>query len=79
MPKQQSRPDSELAGGQRRRRESDQVVRALRAEGPASKEELATRVGATYWEGDRFDQCLTWALGKGLITQDADGRLSAAA
>lgn len=78
MPKQSSRPDTELAGGQRRRRETDQIVRALRAEGPASKEELATRVAATYWEEERFDQCLTWALGKGLITKDADGRLSAA-
>ena len=77
MPKPQSRADGELAGGQRRRREADQLVRALRAEGPADEEELARRVAAVYWDEDRFGQALTWAVGKNLINRDADGRLSA--
>lgn len=77
MPTPPPRASTELTGGKRRQREAEQVVRALQAEGPADKVELARRVGASYWDDERFDQSLTWAVGKELINRDADGRLSA--
>ncbi len=77
MPKQPPQSSTELTGGRRRQREAEQVVRALQAEGPATPDELSRRVGAAYWDEQRFDQVLTWALAKGLI-HDNDGRLAAA-
>lgn len=77
MPKQPPEDKTELAGGQRRRREADQLVRALRAEGPTAQDELSRRVAAVYWDEERFGQALTWAVGKGLISRDANGQLSA--
>ena len=36
--------------------EMGQIVRALEAQGPGTPDELAARVGAAYWEQDRFDR-----------------------
>jgi uncharacterized protein YcaQ len=77
MPMPPPRASTELKGGRRRRAEVDQIVRALRAEGPADNDELARRVAAQYWDKKRYDQSLTWALSQGLINRDADGRLTA--
>jgi hypothetical protein len=57
--------------------EMGQLVRALEAEGPCTPEELARRVGATYWEHDRFDRALGFATADGLVTRSTDGLLHA--
>ena len=53
------------------------IVRALEANGPQPPEELATLVGAPYWEHDRFERALTLVLNDGLAHRTADGRLAA--
>ena len=55
--------------------EMGQIVRALAAPGPSTPEELATRVGAAYWEQDRFDRALAFAVADGLVSRGSDGLL----
>jgi len=55
--------------------EMGQIVRALEAEGPCDPDELAARVGAAYWEQDRFERALAFAVADGLVYRGADGRL----
>jgi len=55
--------------------EMGQIVRALEAQGPSAPEELATRVGAAYWEQDRFDRALAFAVADGLVSRGSDGLL----
>lgn len=55
--------------------EMGQIVRALEAEGPCEPDELAARVGAAYWEQDRFERALAFAVADGLVSRGADGRL----
>jgi hypothetical protein len=55
--------------------EMGQIVRALEAQGASTPEELATRVGAAYWEQDRFDRALAFAVADGLVSRGSDGRL----
>jgi hypothetical protein len=55
--------------------EMGQIVRALEAQGASTPEELATRVGAAYWEQDRFDRALAFAVADGLVSRGADGLL----
>jgi hypothetical protein len=55
--------------------EMGQIVRALEATGPASVEDLATRVGASYWEKDRFDRALAFTVADGLVSRGTDGLL----
>jgi hypothetical protein len=55
--------------------EMGQIVRALEAEGPCDPDELAVRVGAAYWEQDRFERALAFAVADGLVSRGADGRL----
>ena len=57
--------------------EMGQIVRALEQQGPQSTDDLARLVGATYWEGGRFDRALTFAVADGLVVRDPDGRLQA--
>ena len=57
--------------------EMGQIVRALEADGPASADDLAKRVGAAYWEQHRFDRALAFAVADGLVTKASDGRLHA--
>ena len=52
-----------------------QIVRALEATGPSSVEDLATRVGASYWEKDRFDRALAFTVADGLVSRGTDGLL----
>jgi hypothetical protein len=58
--------------------EQGQLVRAVEANGPQTPEELATLVGAAYWEHDRFDRALSFCIADGLLVRGADGRLQAA-
>ena len=55
--------------------EMGQIVRALEAEGPCEPDDLAARVGAAYWEQDRFERALAFAVADGLVSRGADGRL----
>jgi hypothetical protein len=57
--------------------EMGQIVRALEAKGPQRPEELAELVGAAYWEHDRFDRALAFALQDGLAYRTQDGLLTA--
>ena len=56
--------------------EIGQIVRALQAKGPQRPEDLATKVGAEYWESGRFDKALALAVSDGLLTRQGDGRLA---
>jgi hypothetical protein len=56
--------------------EMSQVVRALRAEGPMSRAALADRLGAVYWDDDRFDRALGYVVADGLVVRTADGMLT---
>jgi hypothetical protein len=55
--------------------EMGQIVRALEAGGPMTPDDLAVRVGAAYWEQDRFQRALAFAVADGLVTRGADGLL----
>jgi hypothetical protein len=57
--------------------EIGQLVRALEEQGPQSVDDLSRHVGATYWEGGRFDRALAFAVADGLVVRAADGRLQA--
>ncbi|HZJ06491.1 MAG TPA: hypothetical protein VFD59_13605 [Nocardioidaceae bacterium] len=56
--------------------EMGQVIRALELEGPQTPERLAEIVGARYWEKDRFDRSLAFAVADGLVVRTAEGTLA---
>ncbi|HLN77877.1 MAG TPA: hypothetical protein VK204_12590 [Nocardioidaceae bacterium] len=56
--------------------EMGQIVRALEAEGPQTPEDLEQITGARFWERDRFQSALAFALADGLVIQMNDGRLT---
>jgi predicted transcriptional regulator len=62
--------------GARRREQVRQIVRALRAEGELSRDELARLVGAPYWKPGHFDRALQTAIAEGLVETTEDGRLA---
>jgi hypothetical protein len=57
--------------------EMAQIVRALQEQGPQTAIELEQLVGARYWEGDRFQRALAFAVADGLVTRTADDLLKA--
>jgi hypothetical protein len=57
--------------------EMGQIVRALEANGPQQPDQLATLVGAAYWEHDRFERALNLVLNDGLAHTRPDGQLVA--
>jgi hypothetical protein len=57
--------------------EMGQLVRALEQQGPQSPAELQQTVGASYWEGGRFERALALAVADGLVVVGPDGRLTA--
>ena len=57
--------------------EMGQIVRALEADGPQPREQLAELVGARFWEDERFDRALAFAVADGLVVRTDDGRLAA--
>jgi hypothetical protein len=61
----------------RRREQVRQIVRALRAEGDLTRDELYRLVGAPYWKSGHFDRALQTVLAEGRAIEDGD-RLSAA-
>ena len=56
--------------------EIGQLLRALSAQGPQTKDDLARMVGSDYWEAGRFDRALALAVSDGMVTQQGDGRLA---
>jgi hypothetical protein len=57
--------------------EMGQIVRALEAAGPISKERLVEVVGAAYWEQHRFDRALALCVADGLVYQTSESLLAA--
>lgn len=58
--------------------EMGQIVRALESRGPQRPEELRHLLGGDYWEGDRFDRALAYAVSDGLVHLTAEGTLATA-
>ena len=56
--------------------EMGQIVRALEARGPQPVDELRSLVGADFWEGDRFDSALAFAVADGLVHRGPGGVIS---
>jgi hypothetical protein len=77
MPMPPPKPTTESRRDRRVGHEIDQIVRALRTEGPQSSEELARLVGAPYWDDGRFEQAIGYAVSDGLVLQTNDGRYEA--
>ena len=57
--------------------EIGQIVRAVQAEGPQTPDDLRSLVGADYWEQQRFDRALAFAVADGMLTRQGDGLLAA--
>ncbi len=74
MPMPPPRPTNEPQLNQRRRREFEQLERALRDKGPSDTDTLRSLVGGSYWQADRFDKALTWGVQKKLLVRGDDGR-----
>ena len=56
--------------------EMGQIARALEANGPQPPDRLAELVGAAYWERDRFERALAFAVSDGLAYRTQDGQLA---
>lgn len=57
--------------------EMGQIVRALESTGPQQPDDLARLVGAGFWEADRFDRALAFAVADGLVYRTSDGAVAA--
>jgi hypothetical protein len=57
--------------------EMGQIVRALEQQGAQKLEDLSQLVGASYWEGGRFDRAMAFAAADGLVVQGPDDRWQA--
>jgi hypothetical protein len=57
--------------------EMGQIVRALEAEGPLDPDALRRAVGGAYWERDRFDRALAFAVTDGLVYRTQEGTFAA--
>ena len=77
MPMPPPKPSTEGRRDRQVFHEMGQLVRALEQEGPMSKERLEETVGARYWESNRFDRALAFAVADGLVLRTQDGSLSA--
>jgi hypothetical protein len=74
MPMPPPKPSVEGPRDRQVKHEIDQIVRALRNEGPQSSEDLARLVGAPYWDSGRFEKAVMFAVSDGLVVQMNDGR-----
>ena len=68
---------SNEANNRRAQREMRQIKRALQAEGPMGQDALRTAVGGAYWDKDRFDKALVFALDSGNVVKDKEGKYAA--
>jgi len=77
MPMPPPKPSTEGIRDRQVFHEMGQIARAVEHNGACSSEELATLVGADYWEHDRFDRALAFAVADGLVVRNGDGDLQA--
>lgn len=75
MPMPPPKPSTERRRDRQLFHEMGQLTRAVEANGPQTREELAVLVGAAYWEEGRFDRALAHALDDGLLVRGPDGEL----
>ena len=75
MPMPPPKPTTEGPRDRQVLHEMGQIVRAIEANGPQTKESLSEIVGAAYWEQARYDQALALAAADGLLTRDPEGLL----
>jgi hypothetical protein len=57
--------------------EMGQIVRALEQQGPQKPDDLQRLVGASFWEGHRFERALAYAVSDGLVTRTAEDTFQA--
>lgn len=74
MPMPPPKPTSESPRDRFVGKEIEQIVRALREEGPQSSDDLAKLVGARFWEEGRFQRAMAFCTSDGLVVQMNDGR-----
>ncbi|WP_295659176.1 hypothetical protein [uncultured Nocardioides sp.] len=77
MPMPPPKPSTEGPRDRQVFHEMGQLVRALEANGPQSLDDLAVMVGASYWESNRFEHAVAFAITDGLVVKQADGTVSA--
>lgn len=77
MPMPPPKPTTEGRRDRQVFHEMGQIVRALEAEGPLPPEALRSLVGGTWWESDRFERAVAFAVADGLVHRTADGELAA--
>lgn len=77
MPMPPPKPSTEGRRDRQIFHEMGQIVRALEEDGPQTPERLAEIVGARFWERDRFDRALAFAVADGLVVRNQDGKLTA--
>ena len=75
MPMPPPKPSTEGKRDRQVFHEMGQIVRALEAGGACTPDDLATRVGAAYWEPHRFDRAVAFAVTDGLVSRSTDGEL----
>lgn len=78
MPMPPPKPSTEGRRDRQVFHEMGQVLRALEANGPQDPEVLGELVGARYWEKNRYERALAFAVADGLVVRAPDGSLSAA-
>lgn len=78
MPMPPPKPSTEGRRDRQVFHEMGQIVRALETTGPQQPDELARLVGASFWEPNRFDRALSFAVADGLVYRTSDGALAAA-
>lgn len=76
MPMPPPKPSVEGPHDRQVTHEMDQIVRALRAEGPLTPDALEHAVGARYWDPGRFDRAMMFALADGRVLRIQDGRFA---
>jgi hypothetical protein len=78
MPMPPPKPTTEGRRDRQVFHEMGQILRAVEKNGPCTVEELQTYVGAAYWEPDRFERALAFAVADGLVVRNVEERLEAA-
>jgi uncharacterized protein YcaQ len=78
MPMPPPKPSTEGRRDRQVFHEMGQILRAVERNGPVTVDELEQLVGASYWERDRFERALAFAVADGLVVCNADGQLQAA-
>lgn len=77
MPMPPPKPSTEGRRDRQVFHEMGQILRAVERNGPISPDQLEQVVGAAYWEPDRFERALAFAIADGLVVRNADGLLEA--